>query len=151
VSLSRFGECDVVGTPWSVYYRVYTKDGAINTNTRIYANDPFTSRTLSRLITPPHTASSIKYHLCNIEGFPSNTISTLFESLFSQVAESDSTRLSIRCNSGPGLSEDEPIVIVVESAEKRSAAKERSDTLPDAALREPRYRTYETLDDSSHE
>ena len=65
-----------------------------------------------KLIIPPYTASSVQYHLCNIEGFPSKTTSTLFKSLFqalfSQVADNDSTRLSIRGNSGLGSSEDEP-------------------------------------------
>ena len=42
-------------------------------------------------------------------------------------------------------------MIVVGPAEKRSAAKVRSEKLPDAVLREPHYRTYETLDVSSHE
>jgi hypothetical protein len=53
-----------------VYYRIYTKYGAINSYNPIYANNPFISRTLATLIPAPHSVSSVKKHLCWIERFP---------------------------------------------------------------------------------
>jgi hypothetical protein len=63
-------------------------------------------------------------HLCKIEGLSGATNSTLFESISSQTAVTESFQLALREPSGPGLSEDDPIVLVVqtEDAEKRSAS-----------------------------
>ncbi|KIJ89716.1 hypothetical protein K443DRAFT_613953 [Laccaria amethystina LaAM-08-1] len=52
--------------PRYLYYRLYTKDGPITSNNPIYANDPFLSRTLTKFITPPHTALSVKNHICSV-------------------------------------------------------------------------------------
>jgi len=129
----------------AVYYRLYTTHGVIKSNNPIYANDPFISRTLARLITPPHTALLVKNHLLKIEGFARMTPCTLFESLINQTAvEDNSTRLSIKNQSGPGLSEDDPVALVVEvqDVENRSASAGQSNDLPDTNLHEPRYRVY---------
>jgi hypothetical protein len=129
----------------AVYYRLYTTHGAIKSNNPIYANDQFISRTLARLITPPHTALLVKNHLLKTEGFARTTPCTLFESLIKQTAvEDNSTRLSIKDQSGPGLSEDDPVAIVVEvqDIENRSASTGQPNDLPNANLREPRYRVY---------
>ncbi|KIJ98702.1 hypothetical protein K443DRAFT_8967 [Laccaria amethystina LaAM-08-1] len=53
--------------PRYVYYRLYTKYRSIMSINPIYADDPYISRTLPKLITPPFTASSVKKHLCKIE------------------------------------------------------------------------------------
>ena len=79
-----------------VYYHFYTKDGAIQSLNLIYSNDPFISCILPKSITPPHTALSLKKHLCKIEGvagFRSNV--SLFEALSSNAAISDSTCLNL--------------------------------------------------------
>ena len=87
----------------------------MKSNNPIYINDPFISRTLARLITPPHTALLVKNHLLKIEGFARVTPCTLFESLTNQTAiEDDSTHLSIKGKSGPGLTEDDPVALVFE-------------------------------------
>ena len=122
-----------------VYYRLYTKDGAIESLNPIYSNDPFISRILPIFITPPRTALSLKKHLCKIEGVPglgSNAI--LFEALSSDAAIPDSTRLKLRGHLGPGVSSRNPMALVfgVAEAEKRSSgpdpqAKELSEN-PDS-------------------
>ena len=101
-----------------VYYRPYTKDGAIKSLNPIYSNDPFISRILPIFITPPHTALSLKKHLCKIEGLAglgSNAI--LFEALSSEAAIPDSTRLKLRGHLGSGVSFREPMALVVGVAE----------------------------------
>ncbi|KIJ90674.1 hypothetical protein K443DRAFT_525302 [Laccaria amethystina LaAM-08-1] len=127
----------------TVYYRLYTKDGAIRSINPIYANDEFIGRTLSRLITPPHTALSIKNHLCNIEGFHAGNSSTLIESFLSTVAMEASARVRFKGDSGPGLSQDDPLIFVVEPRgdEKRSLPLGQS-ALPDSVRHEPRYLYY---------
>jgi hypothetical protein len=128
---------------FTVYYRLYTKDGPIRSNNPIYADNPFISRTLPKFITPPRNALSVKKHLCKIEGLSGPTGSTLFESLSSQTAVADSFRLAVRKYSGPGVYEDDPMVLVVgvEDAEKRSASTAQSDGSPEAVLPEPCYGT----------
>lgn len=133
--------------PRYLYYRLYTRDGSIKSINPIYVNDPFTSRTITRLITPPHTSMSVKDHLCKIEGFKPGTASTLFESLLSQVTLEESTRVSLKKNSGPGLSEDDPMALVVEllgDEQRGPPTKPRS--LPDSGPREPRYLYYRIYD-----
>ena len=107
-----------------VYYRLYTKDGAIESLNPIYSNDPFISRILPIFITPPHTALSLKKHLCKIEGLAglgSNAL--LFQALSSEAAIPDATRLKLRGHLGPGVSSREPMALVVGVAEleKRSS------------------------------
>ncbi|KIK02063.1 hypothetical protein K443DRAFT_97581 [Laccaria amethystina LaAM-08-1] len=128
---------------FTVYYRLYIKDGPIRSNNPIYADNPFISRTLPKFITPPRNALSVKKHLCKIEGLSGPTGSTLFESLSSKTAAEESFRLAVRGYSGPGASEDDPMVLVVgvEDAEKRSASTAQSDGSPEAVLPEPCYGT----------
>ncbi|EDR06551.1 glycosyltransferase family 39 protein [Laccaria bicolor S238N-H82] len=134
--------------PRYVYYRLHTKYGSITSNHPIYANDLYISRTLPRLITPPLTASSVKKHLCKIEGLSGATGTTLFESLSSQTAVEETSRLSLRGSTGPGLSEDDPIVLVVgvQDVEKRLARTVSLEGLPEtrhANLRYVHYRLYD--------
>ena len=105
-----------------VYYRLYTKQGALESNNPIYSNDRFISRIVSRSVAPPHTAASLKKHICRIEGFDLFTKCTLYSSFSDQAPVEDSTRLALRGTSGPGVSEVDPVVLVVDvsDAEKRS-------------------------------
>jgi hypothetical protein len=133
-------------SPRLVYYRLYTKDGPITSNNPIYANDPFLSRTLTKFITPPHTALSVKNHICSVENLPRTTECSLFESLSGLTAIENTARLSIRGPSGPGFSEHEPVILVTASQDvERPSPKLEPGMLPDAALHEPRYRTSENL------
>jgi hypothetical protein len=97
-----------------VYYRLYTKDGPIESYNPIYSNDPFTSRILPKSLTPPHTTLLVKKHLCKIEGF-SGSSAILFESLPSNAALNDITLLQL-CGHF-GLSSREPMALVVNVAE----------------------------------
>ena len=121
-----------------VYYRLYANYGSIRSNNPIHGTDPSISRTLPKLITPPLTASSVKKHLCKIEGFPGATC-TLFESLSSQTAVEETSRLSLRGSTGPGLSEDDPIVLVVWSQDGSRKLSSRVVSLKNLPEANPRY------------
>jgi hypothetical protein len=105
-----------------VYYRIYTKQGALESNNPIYSNDRFISRIVSRSVAPPHTAACLKKHIFRIEKFELSTKCTLYSSLSDQAPVEDSARLALRGISGPGVSEVDPVVLVVDvsDAEKRS-------------------------------
>ena len=105
------------------------------------------SRTLPKFVTPPRTALFVKNHLCKIEGLSAPTSSTIFESLSSETAAVESSRLAFGGCSGPGSSENDPIVLVVgvEDAEKRLASTAQSERLPEAVLPEPRYGTSQNV------
>ena len=118
------------------------KYGSITSNNPIYANDPNISRTLQKLITPPLTASSVKKHLWKIEGLTGATSTvTLFESLSSQTAVEDLSRLSLRGYTGPGLFVNNPIVLVVgeQDVEERSMTIVLLKDLPEAEQVNPSY------------
>ena len=71
----------------------------------------------------------------------------LFESLSSESAVVESSRLAFGGYSGPGLSENDPIVLVVgvEDAKKRLASTAQSEKLPEAVLPESRYGTSQNV------
>ena len=126
-----------------VYYRLYAKDGVIESCNPVYSNDPFTSRILPKSLTPPHTALSLKKYLCKIEGLAGSNAS-VFESLSSDIALADSTRLKLRGHLGLGASSRDPMVLVVgvAKAEKRSGTPQVASELienPDSG--ETRYST----------
>ena len=104
-----------------VYYRLYTKDGPLESNNPIYSNDNFISRIVSLSVRPPHTASSLMRYLCKIEGLAlQNCI--LFQSLSEITALDDSIHLSLQGTTGPGASELDPMALVVDerAVERRS-------------------------------
>ena len=104
-----------------VYYRLYTKDGPLESNHPIYSNDSFISRIASSSVRPPHTVASLMRHLCKIEGLALQN-SILFQSLSEMTALDDSIHLSLRGTTGPGTSDLDPMVLVVDkyAAERRS-------------------------------
>ena len=56
---------------WSthaVYYRLYTKLGAFESNHPLYHNDHFIGRIPTKAFAPPHTLASIRRSLCRLEG-----------------------------------------------------------------------------------
>jgi len=106
----------------AVYYRLYTKEGPLESNNPIFSNDRFISRISSRSVRPPHTAASLKRYICKIEGVEDSEKGALYLSLSEEKPLDDSARLALKGNSGPGSSEVDPIVFVVDkgAVEKRS-------------------------------
>ena len=104
----------------TVYYRPYQEDGAIESRSPAYSNDRFVGRILSKAVTPPHTAASLKSHLCNVEGFSGSENAYLYLSLSSQTILDNPSRLALMNRFGPGSSEKEPMVLLVKNIEKWS-------------------------------
>ena len=126
-----------------VYYRLYTKDGVIKSYNPIYSNDPFTSRILPKSLTPPHTALSLKMYLCKIEGLAGSN-ANVFESLSSDVAIADSTRLKLRGHLGLGASSRDPMVLVVgvaDAGKRSNAPRVGNKLIENSDSRETRYST----------
>jgi len=75
-------------------------------------------------VAPPHTAASLKKYVCRVEGFETAEKCTLFLSLVEKIPIGDDTRLSLRAKSGPGVSELEPMALIVDiqAYHKRSQA-----------------------------
>ena len=73
--------------------------------------------------------ASIKLSLCGLEDLSKPDKALLFTPLSSSAPKEDSARLSLSAPSGTGLSEQDPIALVVES-EKRSEVS-RSEKLPE--------------------
>ena len=128
----------------TVYYRLYTKDGPIKSQHPVYSTDrePFIGRTLAKFVAPPHTTASLKRHLCHIEGFSSSLADTakLFVPLSCLTAKDDSARLSLVGSSGPGLSPQEPMALVLGGQQRASAVQQlhlAERDLPDCG--KPRY------------
>ena len=107
----------------TVYYRLYTKDGPLESNHPIYSNDRFISRIASTLVRPPQTAASLTRYLCKIEGLEHRK-GALYQSLSDNTPLDDSTRLLFRGTSGPGPSGVDPVALIVDTgaAGKRSQA-----------------------------
>ncbi|EDR04002.1 uncharacterized protein LACBIDRAFT_330920 [Laccaria bicolor S238N-H82] len=120
--------------PGYVYYRLYTKLGAFESNYPLYHNDRFIGRIPSKAFAPPHTVASIKRALCKLEDLSEPDKALVFTSLSSPAPKENSARLSLYALSGPGMSEQDPIALVVES-EKRTLAEEvsQSEKLPECS------------------
>ena len=70
---------------------------------------------------PPHTAASLMRYVCRIEGVALQNC-VLYQSLSEMVVLNNSTHISLRETAGPGASDIDPVVLVVDkrSAERRS-------------------------------
>ena len=75
--------------------------------------------------------ASIKWSLCKFEGLLDPDKALVFTPLSSPAPKEDSVRLSLSALSGPGLSEQDPIALVVES-ETRTKEVSESERLPES-------------------
>ena len=98
----------------SVYYRVYTKNGAIPLANPIYSDDPYRGRILADTIAPPHTGNSIKHCISSAENVNGKSASTLFVSVSSETPARDIDRVPILESPGPGWIPNEPMALVTE-------------------------------------
>lgn len=117
---------------FSVYYRVYTEDGAIPSTNQVYSDDPHLGRILAELVAPPHIAISLKHCLLSVENIDVNTPSNLFISASSHTPMDDAGRVSILAYPGPGCTPNEPMALVVKLSDSgRSPLDEKK---PEAVL-----------------
>ncbi|EDR07301.1 uncharacterized protein LACBIDRAFT_328173 [Laccaria bicolor S238N-H82] len=118
-SVSQDGKPTKRTGPNYVYYRLYTKLGAFESIHPLYHNDRLIGRIPSKSFAPPHSVASIKWSLCKLEGLSEPDKALLFTPLSSPAPKEASACLSLSAPSGPGLSEQDPIALVVKS-EKRT-------------------------------
>ncbi|KIK02378.1 hypothetical protein K443DRAFT_677620 [Laccaria amethystina LaAM-08-1] len=149
-SAAKVGKSTKRTGPDYVYYRLYTKLGAFESNHPLYYNDRFIGRIPRKSFAPPRTVASIKRCLCKLEGLLEPDKALVFTPLSSPAPKEDSARLSLYAPSGPGLSEQDPIALVVES-EKRVKEVTQSDKLPgrsdDTDINYVYYRVYSSEGD----
>ena len=138
LSLSTLIIIGIDRTTHPVYYRLYTKDGPLESNNPIYSNDNFISRIVPLSVRPPQTTASLMTYLCKIEGLAlQNCI--LFQSLSEMTALDDSIHLSLQGTTGPGASELDPVALVVD----KCAVERRSQVTSAVQPRELLERDYE--------
>lgn len=95
-----------------MYYRIYTADGAVQSKHSFYTHDLSLGRINANWVAPPHTAASIKRHLCKEEQLDDHITATLFDISCSSPLD-DGTQISIRTGDGPGSNPEEPLALKI--------------------------------------
>ena len=117
---------------FTVYYRLYANNDALESKNPIYSNDRFIGRILFKSITPPRNITSLKKNIWKVEGFEGIPSCALYLSLSEKAPAEDLTRLPLR---GSGSSELDPMALVLNDTEveKRLAVSNNldSNTLPE--------------------
>ena len=117
---------------FTVYYRLYANNDALESKNPIYSNDRFVGRISFKSITPPRNIASLKRNLWKVEGFQGIQTCALHLSLSEKAPAEDLTRLPLR---GSGSSELDPMALVLNGTEveKRLAMSNNldSNTLPE--------------------
>lgn len=99
----------------SVYYRVYTTNGARPSAKPIYSDNPFLGRVLARRVAPPHKARSVKRCLLSCENVKENTPTKLFASASDEIPINDTSPVSIMAYPGPGCTPEDPMALVIKN------------------------------------
>lgn len=130
----------------TVYYRVYTEDGAIPSMNRVYSDDLHLGRIPAEFVAPPLTAMSLKHCLSGLENVRNFHSAELFLSASSKAPIPDDIFVAIYAEIGPGWTPNEPMALVVkgsDSTRSRQKAVDSSAGRPaDPTPFEPRYRKH---------
>jgi hypothetical protein len=111
VSMTRILVMTLNGLIFSVYYRVYTEDGAIPTKHPISSNNMYLGCIVAELVAPPHTASSIMRYISKIEEIDHSPKSKLFSNLSSKSPISDGI-ISILTSGCAGSMPEDPMAFL---------------------------------------
>ena len=97
---------------YTVYYLVYTENGALLSKNPIQSHNPHLGRIWAKQVTPPHTVASLKQCICKVEGIPQGACirAQLFATMLSESALSDGA-VSILASGGLGSTPDDPIAL----------------------------------------
>jgi hypothetical protein len=107
---------------FSVYYRLYTEDESVPSVNPIYSNDPSLGCISANVITPPHTAISLKRCLLAVENIDASISTSLFVTASTKEPLADNAKVSIVQFPGPGCTPNEPMALVAKvSGADRSA------------------------------
>jgi hypothetical protein len=109
----------------SVYYRVYTEDGAIPSKHPLDSNNPYVARIEAHLVTPPHTVASIKRYLSKVEKLGDRCTTRLYTSASSATPAEDGEHVAILTGTGPGSTPEQPLALVrVEDSDSKKANRQ---------------------------
>jgi hypothetical protein len=111
VSMTRILVMTLNDLIFSVYYRVYTEDGAIPTKHPTYSDDMYLGRIMAELVAPPHTATSIMRYISKIEEIDHSPKSKLFSDISSKSPMSDGI-ISILTSGCPGSMPENPMAFL---------------------------------------
>ena len=116
---------------------------------RVYSDDLHLGRIPAELVTPPHTALSLKRCLSGLENVQDVPAAKLFLSASSKAPLEDASRVAIHASAGHGCTPNEPIVLVIKASNstrsKQQAMESSAGRLPHHSYPtpfEPRYRKY---------
>jgi hypothetical protein len=143
INLTLFNACMMLIKISSVYYRVYTEDGAVMSKSSSETGDPSLGRILGRSVAPPHTVASLKKRLRDAEGVADHGRLELYLSCAAHSPMDDKSRISLLSGTGPGSFQQEPVALVVSNAEadgfkdgpEFANSVDNTDTTPESELR----------------
>jgi hypothetical protein len=96
----------------TVYYRVYTEDGAIPSAHPAFSDDPYLGRILADHVTPPHIVANLKNSLSGFENIDESVPTSLFVTASGQAPMDDTACVSILAYPGPGCTSDKPMALL---------------------------------------
>ena len=96
-----------------VYYLVYTEHGARQSKQPVDSNNPYLARIWAKQVTPPHTVTSLKRCICDIERIPQAFIRGQLFSDISSESPMNKGRISILTSNGPGFKPEQPMAFIV--------------------------------------
>ena len=102
---------------FSVYYRIYNKEGATTTKRPAYLNDSYLGRIKSKWVAPPHNAGSLRRCLSSMENIDSSK-ARLFATPSSKAALVDDIPVSQTL----GIIPEEPLALISEVIPKDEMA-----------------------------
>jgi hypothetical protein len=128
-------------TSFAVYYRVYSSEGGDKkAKTSFDESDISLGRINALLVTPPHTAGSLKACIAKVEGLvaPGHALykeMELFQDVNSDAAMRDTDAISFQGDTYPGSDEGDPVALVI-NATANTAADPRAEPTPGKVLSE---------------
>jgi hypothetical protein len=105
---------------FSVYYRIYNKEGATTTKRPAYLNDSYLGRIKFKWVAPPHNAGSLRLCLSSMENIDSSK-TRLFATHSSKAALVDDIPVSLN-NQTLGIIPEEPLALISEAIAKDEMA-----------------------------
>lgn len=97
---------------FSVYYRIYNKEGATTTKCPAYLNDSYLGRIKSKWVAPPHNAGSLRRCLSSMENIDSSK-TRIFATPSSKAALVDDIPVSLKSNQTLGVIAEEPLALIL--------------------------------------
>jgi hypothetical protein len=95
-----------------VYYRVYSPAGGVEVKNPEFSEDPYLGRALAIRVAPPHTATSVKHHICGREEIADYEHTNLFTNISCLTPLDDSEPVHILDRAGTGSTPGDPVALV---------------------------------------